>query len=122
MINSALHEASIFGLRALVSNALQKLTSMGAIFCVVAGIVACSHQSNSPTVPSVPTEIVMPKIVGKFWVDAEGDLRKMGWTGALIKGPDIPAEPKDLHRILAQLPAAGERVKSDVNVTAQFGS
>lgn len=107
-----------FTLGAFLRSLLRKMTFVGAVLCVVIGIVACSHQNDAP---AVPAEFVMPNVVGKFWVDAEDDLRKAGWTGVLIKGPDMPADPKDLHRVLTQLPAAGERVKSNVTVTAQFG-
>jgi beta-lactam-binding protein with PASTA domain len=34
-------------------------------------------------------QFVMPNLAGQFWLDAEPNLRVLGWTGALIKGPNV---------------------------------
>src|SRR5699024_10561803 len=36
-------------------------------------------------------QFVMPDLSGLFWTDAEPQLRALGWTGMLIKGPDVDA-------------------------------
>jgi beta-lactam-binding protein with PASTA domain len=83
----------------------------------VIGIVACSSKETT-----APAEVIMPDLVGKYWFDAEPQLRSAGWTGFLIKGPDMPAGPQNRNRVVKQDPAAGERLKPDSAITLRFGS
>jgi serine/threonine-protein kinase len=85
----------------------------------VAGLVACSSEETSP---AKSTTIVMPNLVGKFWDEAQPQLRSLGWEGFIVKGPDVPAAPQDHNRVLFQSPAAGEPVKHDGDITLRFGS
>ncbi|GFG49035.1 PASTA domain-containing protein [Mycolicibacterium agri] len=89
------------------------------------GIAACSHSQTSPplTASSLNSrqDMVMPNLLGKYWMNAEKELRSLGWTGSLDRGPDVPVEPENHNRIMRQIPSAGERIKSDDRITIQFG-
>lgn len=105
---------------------------------VSAAIVGCSSPAGesmttppstlASTTPSVshsatqPSSIVMPNLVGRYWLDALPELTDMGWRGVLIKGPDIAAAPEDINRVLSQDPAAGSALSPDTAITLQFGS
>jgi beta-lactam-binding protein with PASTA domain len=83
----------------------------------ILGVAACSSKES----PTPTTDIVMPDLVGKYWTDAEPQLRSLGWTGFLIKGPDIPVGPEERNRVMTQQPPPGDRIKRDGEITLQFG-
>ena len=66
-------------------------------------------------------QFVMPELAGMFWTDAEPALRALGWTGILVKGPDVDAGGPGHNRVLYQTPAAGQGVNFDANITLRFG-
>ena len=78
--------------------------------------------SCSPHSPAPQVEIVMPDLIGKYWSDAEPELRAAGWRGMLIKGPDVVAAQRDRNRILRQDPPRGARLGPDTVITVRFGS
>lgn len=63
----------------------------------------------------------MPSVVGKYWTDVEPQLRSTGWTGVLVKAPDVPVAAQDRNRIMVQTPTPGERLTTDTTITLQFG-
>ena len=67
-------------------------------------------------------QFVMPNLTGQFWVDAEPNLRGLGWTGALVKGPDIPNSGQRTNAVVAQLPAPGSGVDFTGSITLSFAS
>ncbi len=68
-------------------------------------------------------QFVMPDLAGQFWVDAEPNLRVLGWTGVLIKGPDVTnAGDQNRNRVISQSPPAGQGVDFTGTVTLRFGS
>jgi beta-lactam-binding protein with PASTA domain len=67
-------------------------------------------------------QFVMPNLTGQFWVDAEPNLRGLGWTGALVKGPDIPNSGQRANAVVAQLPAPGSGVSFAESITLSFAS
>ena len=53
-------------------------------------------------------QFVMPDLAGQFWVDAEPNLRVLGWTGVLIKGPDVTnAGDQNRNRVMSQISSGG---------------
>ena len=66
-------------------------------------------------------QFVMPDLYGMFWVDAEPQLRALGWTGVLVKGADVPAGDAQRNRVIDQDPRAGTGVNRDGNITLKFG-
>lgn len=62
----------------------------------------------------------MPDLIGRYWMDAEPLVRRLGWVGVLDKGPDVPGG--GLNRIAMQSPAAGERLARDGVIAVRFGS
>lgn len=93
---------------------LLALTVVLAVF----GVVACSPKESFR--PS--TDIVMPDLVGLYWMEAEPQLRERGWRGVLVKAPDVPVGPQDRNRVMTQKPSSGERINRDGEITVQFGS
>jgi beta-lactam-binding protein with PASTA domain len=65
-------------------------------------------------------QFVMPNLTGQFWVDAEPNLRGLGWTGVLVKGPDIPNSGQRTNAVVAQLPAPGSGVGFTGPITLSF--
>jgi hypothetical protein len=98
------------------------LVSLTAIF-LMAGVAACTQTDAPPPPPSSPSskDLVMPNLIGKYWPDAEPELRRAGWVGFVIKAPDVPVEPQNRNRVMRQLPSVGEHIKSDDPITLQFG-
>jgi hypothetical protein len=72
--------------------------------------------------PAPPrTSFVMPDLTGMYWTDADPSLRALGWTGALVKGPDLPNSSRP-NAIAVQSPAPGQLVGVGVTITVQFAS
>ena len=67
-------------------------------------------------------QFVMPNLTGQFWVDAEQNLRGLGWTGVLVKGPDTPNSGQRTNAVVAQLPAPGSGVDFTGSITLSFAS
>lgn len=101
----------------------------GLLVAVVAACAAgaCSSERSSPTATSTssgpaPTELVMPNVVGMFWVDAEPNLRALGWTGVIVMAPAVPNSGRPSHAIVTQDPAAGQRVPTNATITLRFAT
>ena len=67
-------------------------------------------------------QFVMPNLIGQFWVDAEPNLRGLGWTGALVKGPDVPNSGQRYNAVVTQSPAPGAGVNYTGQITLSFAS
>ena len=67
-------------------------------------------------------QFVMPNLVGQFWADAEPALRALGWTGMLVKGPDVPNSGQRANAVVTQNPAAGAGVSYNGSITLDFAS
>ena len=67
-------------------------------------------------------QFVMPNLVGQFWVDAEPNLRALGWTGVLVKGPDVSNSGQRTNAVVTQSPAAGAGVTFGASITLDFAS
>ena len=81
-------------------------------------------QLDSPVTLRVSkgNQFVMPNLTGQFWVDAEPNLRALGWTGVLVKGPDTPNSGQRTNAVVAQLPAPGSGVNFNASITLSFAS
>jgi eukaryotic-like serine/threonine-protein kinase len=90
-----------------------RLAGFAAVAAVT--VAACGQQSSEPT------QIVMPTLTGKYWTDAEPELRHAGWTGVLDKGPDVPVTPDRRNSIVSQQPSPGAHIAPDARITLQFG-
>jgi eukaryotic-like serine/threonine-protein kinase len=64
----------------------------------------------------------MPSLVGQFWTDAEPTLRALGWTGVLIKGPNVDNSGQRSNAVVTQSPAAGTGVNYGAFITLSFAS
>jgi serine/threonine-protein kinase len=64
----------------------------------------------------------MPNLIGMYWTDADPKLRSLGWTGFLVRGPDVHSGPDSRYRVLFQSPSAGQRVDRNGGITVRFGS
>ena len=65
---------------------------------------------------------MMPNLVGQFWTEAEPALRALGWTGVLVKGPDVPNSGQRANSVVAQIPAAGAGAGFAGSITLAFAS
>ncbi|MGI9163337.1 MAG: Stk1 family PASTA domain-containing Ser/Thr kinase [Mycobacterium sp.] len=84
--------------------------------------------SSAPVDSSITLQIsrgnqfVMPNLVGQFWTEAEPALRALGWTGILVKGPDVPNSGQRANAVVAQIPAAGAGAGFASSITLAFAS
>ncbi len=67
-------------------------------------------------------QFVMPNLIGQFWTDAEPNLRALGWTGVLVKGPDMPNSGQRNNAVVTQNPPPGAGVNFNGPVTLSFAS
>ena len=67
-------------------------------------------------------QFVMPNLMGQFWVDAEPNLRALGWAGDLVKGADIPNSGQRTNAVVTQSPAPGAGINLDGLITLNFAS
>jgi serine/threonine protein kinase/beta-lactam-binding protein with PASTA domain len=67
-------------------------------------------------------QFVMPSLVGQFWTDAEQNLRALGWTGVLTKGPDVRDSGQRGNAVVIQDPAEGAGVNFGASITLRFAS
>jgi serine/threonine-protein kinase len=67
-------------------------------------------------------QFIMPNMVGQFWVDAELNLRALGWTGVLVKGPDVPNSGQRTNAVVTQSPPPGAGTNRDGPLTLSFAS
>ncbi len=67
-------------------------------------------------------QFVMPNLVGQFWTDAEPNLRALGWTGVLVKAPDVPNSGQRSNAVVVQNPAAGAGCNFNGPITLAFAS
>lgn len=71
---------------------------------------------------SLGNQFVMPNLVGQFWVDAEPNLRALGWTGVLIKGANVDNSGLRSNAVVTQSPAPGSGVGYGDSITLSFAS
>ena len=72
---------------------------------------------------SLGNQFVMPDVRGGFWTDVEPNLRNAyGWTGPLIRGPDVQNSGQRTNAVVTQSPTAGTAVKSGDPITLAFAS
>jgi eukaryotic-like serine/threonine-protein kinase len=68
-------------------------------------------------------QFVMPDVRGGFWTDVEPNLRNAyGWTGNLIRGPDVQNSGQRTNAVVTQSPAAGTPLKFGDPITLSFAS
>ncbi|WP_059014495.1 Stk1 family PASTA domain-containing Ser/Thr kinase [Mycobacterium sp. M26] len=67
-------------------------------------------------------QFVMPDLRGQFWTDAEPNLRALGWTGVLIKGPNADNSGVRSNGVVTQSPPAGSPVSFGASITLSFAS
>lgn len=86
--------------------------------------VGTSAPVDSPITLKVSkgNQFVMPNLIGQFWVDAEPNLRGLGWTGVLVKGPDTPNSGQRNNAVVTQSPAPGAGVNFNGQITLSFAS
>src|SRR5262249_36059733 len=72
---------------------------------------------------SLGNEFVMPDVRGGFWTDVEPNLRNAyGWTGPLIRAPDVQNSGQRTNAVVTQSPAPGTTVKFGDPITLAFAS
>ena len=58
----------------------------------------------------------------QFWVDVEPTLRALGWTGVLVKGPDVQNSGQRSNAVVTQSPTPGTGVNFGGPITLAFAS
>lgn len=91
-------------------------------------VIATDPPAGTPTAKDAPVtlkvsqanQFIMPNLVGQFWTDAEPNLRALGWTGVLIKGPDAQNSGQRSNAVVTQSPASGSGVNFGASITLSF--
>jgi eukaryotic-like serine/threonine-protein kinase len=111
------------GFRTILTAPVDSPARAGEVLGVDPG-VGTSAALDSPVTLKVSegNQFVMPDLVGQFWVDAEPNLRGLGWTGALVKGPDVPNSGQRTNAVVTQSPAPGAGVNYGAAITLSFAS
>jgi eukaryotic-like serine/threonine-protein kinase len=86
---------------------------------IAGGAVGCS--GDKAVRAEKIDEFLMPNLGGLYWVEAEPQLRELGWKGVLYKAGDVPGGPAQRNRIVSQDPMAGATVTNDAQITLRFG-
>ena len=79
------------------------------------GSLSTSASSSQHSPPADP--LVMPNLVGMYWLEAEPFLRSQGWSGQLIKEADVTGGPSKRNRIVTQNPVAGQALDRHGDIT-----
>ncbi|MEZ0053700.1 serine/threonine protein kinase [Mycobacterium sp. MAA66] len=93
-------------------------------------VIGTDPPAGAPTAKDAPVtlrvsqanQFVMPNLAGQFWTDAEPNLRALGWTGVLIKGPDAQNSGQRSNAVVTQSPSAGSGVNFSASITLSFAS
>ena len=68
-------------------------------------------------------QFIMPDVRGGFWTDVEPNLRNAyGWTGPLIRGPDVQNSGQRTNAVVTQSPAPGTPINFGDPITLAFAS
>ncbi|MCI4673990.1 Stk1 family PASTA domain-containing Ser/Thr kinase [Candidatus Mycolicibacterium alkanivorans] len=115
----------------LNASGFQKTLSVPIDSTESAGQVIGTDPAASQTVPldtviqikvSKGNQFVMPDLKGQFWTDAEPNLRALGWTGVLIKSPNVDNSGVRSNGVVTQSPPAGSAVNFGASITLSFAS
>jgi serine/threonine-protein kinase len=69
------------------------------------------------------SQFIMPDVRGGFWTDVEPNLRAgYGWTGQLIRAPDVQNSGQKTNAVVTQSPAPGTPVGKNDPITLAFAS
>jgi beta-lactam-binding protein with PASTA domain len=80
---------------------------------------ASAPASVGPAAPD-PVSFAMPDITGMFWAEAEQVLGAAGWSGSLVKEPDVAAGEYSANQIAVQSPAPGQLVEATTRIAVRF--
>jgi eukaryotic-like serine/threonine-protein kinase len=68
-------------------------------------------------------QFIMPDVRGGFWTDVEPNLRNAyGWTGPLIRAPDVQNSGQRTNAVVTQSPAPGTPINFGDPITLAFAS
>lgn len=59
-------------------------------------------------------------LTGLFWAEAEQVLGATGWSGSVVKEPDVAAGEYSANQIAFQSPAPGQPVEATTKITVRF--
>ncbi|WP_141564440.1 PASTA domain-containing protein [Mycolicibacterium palauense] len=117
----------------MVGESMRRGRLVLAALVIVGGAGGCSNDGPPPvdaTAPPptssspspVPHPLVVPDLVCTYWTDAEPRLRELGWTGVLVKGPDVTDSECLRHQAAVQDPPPGQTILSDASITLRFAA
>ena len=122
-IDQATKNLNTVGFQTVLTAAVDSPEPAGQVVGVDPG-AGSSAPVDSPVTLKVSkgNQLVMPNLVGQFWTDAEPHLRALGWTGVLVKGPDVPNSGQRTNAVVTQIPAAGSGLNFNGSITLAFAS
>jgi beta-lactam-binding protein with PASTA domain len=66
--------------------------------------------------------LLMPNVTGMQWDDVDRSLRSVGWSGTLVKGPDVNDARYPAGVVASQSPAPGEHLGKTDPITLHFAN
>jgi beta-lactam-binding protein with PASTA domain len=122
-VDQATKNLNTVGFQTVLTASVDSPEPAGQVVGVDPGVGASAPVDSPVTLKvSKGNQFLMPNLVGQFWTDAEPNLRALGWTGVLVKGPDVPNSGQRANAVVSQLPAAGSGVNFNGSITLAFAS
>jgi serine/threonine protein kinase len=114
---------STVGFSTVLTAPVDSVEPAGQVLGVDPG-VGTDAELDSPVTLKVSkgNQFVIPNLTGQFWVDAERNLRALGWTGVLVKGADVPNSGQRTNAVVTQNPPPGTGVNFNGSITLAFAS
>lgn len=122
-VDQATKNLNTLGFQSILTNSVDSPQTAGEVLGVdpAAGTSAALDTAITLKV-SKGNQFVMPNVVGQFWTDLEPTLRALGWTGVLVKGPDVQNSGQKTNAVVTQIPAPGAGVNFGGSITLDFAS
>ena len=111
------------GFTAVLTAPVDSIEPAGQVLSVDPGIGSNAELDTAITLKvSKGNQFAMPNLIGQFWVDAEKNLRALGWTGVLVKRPDVPNSGQRTNAVVTQSPGPGAGVNFSGPIELAFAS
>jgi serine/threonine-protein kinase len=122
-VDQATKNLNTLGFQSILTNPVDSPQTAGEVLGVDPAPGTSAALDSAITLKvSKGNQFVMPNVVGQFWTDLEPTLRALGWTGVLVKGPDVQNSGQKTNAVVTQIPAPGAGVNFGGSITLDFAS
>ncbi|MCV7358143.1 PASTA domain-containing protein [Mycolicibacterium fluoranthenivorans] len=111
------------------AGAVLRAALLPLVLLIAGAAQACSSSDGPPqavpaktSAPAVGSILLMPNVTGMQWADVDRSLRSVGWSGTLVKGPDVNDARYPAGVVASQSPAPGEHLGTTDPITVHFAN